>query len=163
MARKTNALFTGEVTELRSISGAIAADSATLTDANIPPASAISCEGLDTVLIAVEVTGGTNPTATIEALFYDENADDGSRWRRMLFGAPPGVTATALANETTGALAYTTNALNFAELRVMGHSKVFFRVSAVTNSGSTTAMKILGMPGRVRGDRALNRKAFSVA
>lgn len=159
MARKTGGLWTGEVAELRSIAGVIAADSTTLTDANIPPAQAIDCSGLDTVLVAVEIAAGTNPTATIEALLYDENAADGSRWKRMLLGAAPGVTATSLANETTGALAYTTNALNFAELRVFGHSKVFFRVSAVTNATSTTSMKILGIPGRVRGDRMLNRKA----
>lgn len=130
----------------RDISGVIAADSATLTDANFPAASAFACSGLDTIIVAVEITAGTNPTATIEALFRDSEAPDGQRWVRILLGAAPGVTATALAAPTTGAL------LNgqAAELRVFGHPKVFLRVSAVTNATSTTNMKILVKPGAVR-------------
>ena len=152
MARKTGALSTGETTQLRSISGVIAADSATLTDANIPPASGIDCTGLDTVMIGVEITGGSSPSMTIEALFYDADAADGSRWSRYLLGSAPGVTAAALAAETTGTLLSNSQ---FAELRVFGHPKVFFRVTAVANSASTTASKILGRPGQWRGDRKL--------
>lgn len=130
----------------RDIAGTIAADSATLTDANIPPASAIDCGGFDTILVAVEITAGTNPTATIEPLFRDSEAPDGTRWVRPLLGAPPGVTLAAAAGQSTGALA---NGQAF-ELRVFGHPKVFLRVSAVANATSTTNMKILVKPGRVR-------------
>ncbi len=159
MARKTG-LRTGELTVLRELAaGVIAAQSTTLTDANYPPAAAVDCSGLDTVLVGVEIDGGTNPTATVEALFYDPEAADGHRWRRMMLGAPPGVTPAALANENTGALAFTVNALQLVELRVFGHSKVYFRVSAVGASGSTTGGRILGMPGRVRGDLRLNRRS----
>lgn len=150
MTRKTGALFTGETAVLRSASAAIAADSAALTDANIPPADAINCAGLDTVIVGVEITGGSSPTMTLEPLFRDPDAADGSRWGRYLLGAAPGVTLASLASETTGALASNTQ---WAELRVFGHPAVFFRVTAVANAGSTTAWKILGRPGRVRGDR----------
>lgn len=131
----------------REISGVIAADSATLTDVNIPPAQGLNCAGFDTILVGVEITAGTNPTATIEALFRDEEAADGSRWKRILLGAPDGVTAIAApAAETTGAL----TGASFVELRVFGHPLVFLRVTAVTSSGSTTNLKILVAPGRKR-------------
>jgi len=156
MARKTGCLRTGETTELRAIAGIIAADSATLTDANIPPASGIDCSGLETVLVGVEIAVPGTGTMTIEALFYDADQADGARWSRYLLGAAPGVTLGALAGETTGALA---NGSQYAELRVFGHSKVFFRITAVANSGGTTSSKILGRPGRVRGDRRLNLAA----
>lgn len=158
MARKTGGFWTGLITELRAVTALLAADNTTLTDANIPPASAIDCSGLDTVLIGVEVTGAPTATITVEALFYDAEAADGARWRRLLLGAPPGVTLAALANETSGALGVAANAINLVELRVFGHSKVFFRVSAVANPAGSTAWKIIGMPGKVRGDRALSRK-----
>ncbi len=154
MARNSGSLRTGETTVARSATAVIAADSATLTDANIPAAQALDCSGFDTILVGVEITAGTSPTMTIEALFRDADAADGSRWGRLLLGAPPGVTATALANETTTALA--PNA-NFVELRVFGHPSVFLRTTAVANATNTTAWKILVRPGRVRGDRVLNR------
>lgn len=159
MARKSGGLWTGETTVARSASGGvIAADSATLTDANIPPAQALDCAGYDTVLVGVEVTVPGTSTMTVEALFYDPDAADGSRWSRHLLGAPPGVTAVAApAAETTGALPGT--GASYAELRVNGHSKVFLRVTAVANSGATTGYKILARPGAVRGDRAINKKA----
>jgi hypothetical protein len=152
VARKT-ALVTGEVATLRSASAALAADSATLTDANFPVAGAIDCSGFDSILVGVEITAGTNPTETIVALFRDAEAADGARWKRLLLGAAPGVTATALANETTGALTGT----SFAELRVFGAKQVFLRIAAVANESSTTAWKILGMPGRTRDFRKYNR------
>ncbi len=130
----------------RSATALIAADSATLSDANIPPASALDCSGLDSIFVGVEITGGTGPTMTIEPLFRDEGAADGSRWFRLMTGALDGVTLGAAANKTTGALA--SNA-DFAELRVFGQ-KVFLRISAVANATSTTAWKILVMPGKAR-------------
>lgn len=163
MARKTGCFRTGEITELRAVEALLAADSTTLTDANIDPDAAIDCSGLDTVLLGVTVTGAPTATITVEALLYDENAADGERWRRLLLGAAPGVTLGALANETTGALGVAANAISFAELRVFGHSKVFFRASAVANPAGSTAWKIIGMPGRIRGDRRMNLKASAIS
>jgi len=67
-------------------------------------------------------------------------------WKRILLGAAPGVTATALAAPTTGALV----AGQAAELRVFGHPLVFLRVTAVANSASTTNMKVLVRGGAPR-------------
>ena len=153
MARKSGALRTGETTIARTIAGAIAADSATLTDANIPPGQAIDCSGFDTIFVGVEIVAGTNPSMTLEALFRDADAADGSRWGRYLLGAAPGVTLGALAGETTGALLSNSQ---WAELRVFGHPSVFLRVTAVANSASTTSSLVLVRPGQVRGDRRLN-------
>lgn len=131
----------------RVMSGVIAADSATLTDANIAPASAIDCTGYDTVFVSCDITGGSSPTMTIEPLFRDPDAADGSRWRRLLVGSPEGVTAAAAAAQSTGALA---PQANMVEIKVFGWPSVFFRVSAVANSGSTTASAVLVLPGRKR-------------
>lgn len=130
----------------RDIAGVIAADNSTLTDANIPAAGAIDCGGFDTILVSLEITAGTNPGATFEALFRDADAPDGERWKRILLGAAPGVTATALAAPTTGALV----AGQAAELRVFGHPAVFLRVTAVANATSTSNMKILVRGGAPR-------------
>lgn len=153
MARKI-ALYTGEVATLRSAAALIAADSATLTDANIPPANAIDCTGLDSIFVGVEITGGASPTMTLEALYRDSEAADGARWKRLLLGARDGVTLAALAAEDTGAL----DGTSLVELRTFGFRYVFLRIKAVANAGSTTAWKILGMPGRTRPDfRSFNR------
>lgn len=130
----------------RSGTGVIAADSTTLTDANIDPSLILDCQGLDTIFVGAEITAGTNPTMTIEPLFRDTEAADGSRWFRLMTGALDGVTLASAANQTTGALA--SNA-NFVELRVFGQ-KVFLRVTAVANPTSTNGWKILVMPGRLR-------------
>lgn len=129
----------------REIAGVIAADSATLTDALIPPGQGLNCSGFETIFVGVEITAGTNPTATIEPLFRDGEAADGSRWHRRLFGAPPGVTLAALAAETTGAL--TSNG-PMVELRVMGCPLVFLRITAVANATSTSNIRILVAPGK---------------
>lgn len=152
MARKTGALFTGEVSIARSASAVIAADSATLTDANIPPAQGLDCSAFDTILVGVEITAGSSPTMTIETLARDAEAADGSRWKRMTAGlAFEGTPAVG----DTGALDGTA----FVELPVFGHPLVFLRRKAVTNATNTTAWKILVMPGRYRGDRKLNRSS----
>ncbi len=133
MARPAG-LSNSQLGAARTIAGAIAADSGTLTDANIPVAGAIDCTGFDTIFVGVEIAAGSSPTATIEALFRDADAADGSRWTRALLGARDGVTLGALAVEDTGALA----SLTMVELHVFGRPLVFLRVKAVTNSGSTT-------------------------
>lgn len=135
---------------IRTVVGVIAADSSTLTDANFDPTDAnavFGSQGFDSILLGVEIDGGTNPTATIELLFRDAEAPDGSRWKRMLLGAPPGVTLAALANETSGALA---SGANLVELRTFGHALIYPRITTVANPGSTTGMRILARPGRKR-------------
>ncbi len=145
--RTTLALDSYRMTEVRTISGVIAADSATLTDANFPVAEALDCRGFDTIWVGVEITGGVNPTCTIEALFRDEGGADGARWQRVLMGAPDGITPiAALAVPTTPAM----TALQQCEIRVDGWKQVYLRRTAVTNSGSTTAMTILARPGKTR-------------
>ena len=141
---------------VRTIPGTIAADSATLTDASFPVAAAIDATGYDTVFFGVEIDGGSSPTATLELLFRDEDAPDGQRWKRFKFGALEGVVApgSAAANQTTGALS---SGLDMVELVTLGASKIFVRVTAVANSGSTTAMRILAKPGIVRPQKALVR------
>ena len=145
MARNTTLKDRG-VIAARSATAAIAADSATLTDANIDPTLALDCSGLDSIFVGVEIAGGSSPTMTVEPLFRDAGAADGSRWIRLMTGALDGVTAASAANQNTGALS--SNA-NFAELRVFGQ-KVFLRISAVANATSTTAWNILVMPGKAR-------------
>lgn len=153
MARKSGLLYTGEITVIRSATAIIAADSATLTDANIPAAGAIDCTGFDSIFLGIEVTAGTNPTMTLELLFRDAEAADGARWKRFLLGARDGVTLGALAAETSGAL----DGASLVEMRCFGHALVYPRITAVTNSGSTTAWKILALPGKTRNRVGLNR------
>lgn len=124
---------------VRAVGGVIAADNTSLIDANIAPASGLDCGGYDTILVAAEITAGTNPTATIEPLFRDQDAVDGSRWKRPLLGAPPGVTLGAVAAQMSTAL----GPLDVYEFRVFGHPLIFLRINAVTNSGSTTNINIL--------------------
>ena len=68
------ALYDGTALSLaRTVTGVIAADNASLIDANYPIASGIDCTGFDTIFVGVEIAGGTAPTATIEALFRDDS------------------------------------------------------------------------------------------
>ena len=147
MARPVRALSHVSWTEVRSASAVIAADSATLTDVNIDPTVALNCWGYDTIFVGVEITGGASPTMTIEPLFRDADATDGSRWRRLLVGALNGVTLGAATVATTGALAPD---LTSSEIRVFGHTSVYLRITAVANAGSTTAWKIVAKPGVTR-------------
>jgi hypothetical protein len=147
MARVTGINSLGQLATVRSATALIAADNATLTDANIPPASAFSCIGLESIFVGVEIVGGSSPTMTIEPLFRDADAADGVRWKRLLVGAPPGVTLASAAVQATPALAPD---VQLYELRVYGHPLVFLRISAVANATSTTAWKILAMPGLLR-------------
>ena len=154
MGRPTSLSLDGAKTALlRSTAGAIAADNATLSDANYPVASAFDATGYDTVFFGVEIDGGSSPTATLELLFRDEDAADGQRWKRMKFGALEGVVApgSAPANQDTGALS---SGLDMVELVTLGASKIFVRVKTVANSGSTTAMRIIAKPGIIRPKKA---------
>lgn len=139
-------LSLSSVTAVRTISGVIAADNPTLTDANIPPAQALDCSGYETIWVGVEISGGTSPAAAIEVLVRDADAVDGSRWKKLLVGSPDGVTLGSAASQKTPALDGTA----FYEVRVAGRSNVFLRVDAVTNATNTTAMKILAIPGKAR-------------
>lgn len=135
MAYLTGVLALGKWTEARTVAGVIAADSATLTDANFPIASAFDCSGYETVIVAATIVAGTNPTITVEALVRDPDAADGQRWVRRT-AAGTGLTSGAL---LTG---------HCAEVTVDGAPLVWFRISAVTNSGSTTSCKVLVTPGK---------------
>lgn len=135
MAYLSGVLALGKWTEARSVSGVIAADSATLTDANFPTTLGLDCSGYETVIVAATIAAGTNPTITVEALVRDPDAADGQRWVRRT-SAGSGLTSGAL---LTG---------HCAELSVDASSLVLFRISAVTNSGSTTSCKVLVTPGK---------------
>lgn len=151
MARKAG-IYVGEIGIVRAGAAIIAADNATLTDANIPVAGAFNASGLDTVFIGVEIDAGSSPTMTIEFLFRDANAADGSRWKRLLQGARPGVTLAALTAEDSGAL----DGTKLVEMRCWGYGLVFPRITAVANAGSTTGWRILAMPGQARNTARLN-------
>jgi uncharacterized Zn-finger protein len=79
-------------------------------------------------------------------MFYDAEAADGSRWKRLAVGAAPGVVATVAAAQSVTL----THGATMAELQVFGHPKVFLRVSTVANSPATTGYTVVAMPGRVR-------------
>jgi hypothetical protein len=145
--RTTLALDSSRMTVVRTISGVIAADSATETDANFPTSEALDCRGFDTIWVAVEITGGTNPTCKLEPLFRDAGATDGSRWQRTQTIALDGAAVyVAPADQQTTAL----QSYQQYELRVDGWPSVYLRRVAVTNATNTTAMKILARPGRTR-------------
>jgi hypothetical protein len=135
----------GVVVQLMSVSGTITAETATLTDANFTVTNAVNCWGLESIFVGAHIAGGSAPTVTLEPLFRDENAADGARWKRLNVGALPGVTLATAATVTTGAL---TSDGPMVEIRTFGASQVYLRRDAVTNSGSTTNLTILGMPGR---------------
>lgn len=128
-------------TKARSATAAIAVDSATLTDANYPTAvdpttgGPIDCTGLETILVGVAITAGTNPGMTIEALFRDGNAADGLRWVRRVNGSGAITTPSLVPGQE-------------AELYVDGHDSVYLRCSAVANAASTTAWAIYARPGK---------------
>ena len=148
MARAVG-LSKGKITAVRELAAAvpIVADSVTLTDANIDPTKTVNCSGYDTVFVGCEIDVPAGASMVVEALFRDPNAvDDGSRWKRLPVGARPGVTPGALAAEDTGSI----DGSKMTELRVHGHSSVFFRVVSVAGAGATTGGRILLMPGGAR-------------
>lgn len=150
MARP-NSITPGRFYQARATAGVIAADSATLTDANILPTDAFDATGYDSVFVKVEIDNGSSPTVTLEPLFRDPDANDGSRWVRHKMGAPAGVVApgSAPASQATPAMANG----DCVEVVTYGEPLVYMRINAVANSGSTTACRILVKPGMVRGVR----------
>ena len=135
-------LTPGLWTKARSATAIIAADNATLSDANYPTAvdpttgGPIDCTGWDTIIVKVNITAGTGPTMTLEALFRDGQAADQARWARRVNGSGA-ITTPAIASDASE-----------AELSVDGWPLVFLRISAVANATSTTAWKIFARPGR---------------
>jgi len=126
--------------------GVTAADSGTLTDANIDPNAAIDCRGFDTIWVGVEFVAGTGPTATFEVLVRDADAADGKRWKRLFIGSPNGVTTiAAAAGLTTGALDGTA----LFELRVDGRKSVFIRCTAITGAPSSLTVLAAGAQRRL--------------
>ena len=65
---------------VRTSATVIAADPGTLTDALIAPTLALNCGFCDTIFVTAEIAGGSAPSVTVEPLFYDAEAADGSRW-----------------------------------------------------------------------------------
>lgn len=154
MGRKNGLRAGAEPGIVREAASALAADSATLTDANIDATLVLDCSGFDSILVGCEIDGGVSPSMTIEALFRDEEAPDGSRWKRALLGARDGITAAgAPAAEDTGAL----DGASFVELRVFGARAVFLRIKAVTNAAGTTGWRVLAIGGKPRNVAGLNR------
>jgi hypothetical protein len=145
VARKTGKLVESEVTELRSAAAAIAADNATLTDANIPPASAFSSQEFDSVLLSAEITGGASPSFTLELLLRDLEAPDGQRWKRLALAKRFG------GDDSTPQTTVTLDGTKFVEVLTYGAELIFPRITSVTNAGGTTAWKILARPGARRG------------
>jgi hypothetical protein len=123
-------------------SGSIAADSATLTDANYPPAAdatnggTVSCRGLRTIWLGAARADGTalagGTSIEVEALVRDSEAADGQRWKRMLDSSGSPIT-------------FVLDGTGFLELPVYGRL-VFVRVSNVTGS-ITQAVHLLAFPG----------------
>ena len=121
------------VAQVRTITGApVAADSATLNDTNFPPVTdstnggMINTRGFESIWLNAEMSGGTNPTVTVEMLVRDGDASNGSRWKRLLV-APA-----------------TLDGTGFTEVAVYGRL-VYPRISAVT--GSPTSVNMLAFPG----------------
>lgn len=166
MARPTAIGPNQRIAVVRSVAGAIAVDNASLIDANYPGptyppdpgtnptyplvlgAGAVDCRGFDTMWVGVEIVGGTAPTATIELLIRDEDAPDGSRWKRLLVGAKNGITtiASPVASDT-GVLAQNSD---FIEMPTLGRAVVYPRIKAVANSAGTTLINILMFAGAPR-------------
>jgi hypothetical protein len=127
----------------RTVTGApVAADSATLTDANFSPTpdnvlgGAFNCYGFSTVWLNAEFTGGTSPTVTLDMLFRDDGAANGSRWRRV-----------------SGLSGPTLDGTGWQEVRVDG-SVVYPRLGTVT--GSPTGINLLARSGvRLSGYRSV--------
>lgn len=130
------------VAQVRTVTGSpVTSDSATLTDANYSPTpnnttgGAVQCFGFSTVWFNVELVGGSSPTVTLDLLFRDDGAADGSRWKRV-----------------TGASLLTLDGTGWVELRVDGFL-VYPRLSAVT--GSPTGVNLLAKPGVRLAGRAM--------
>jgi len=124
----------------RLIAGApVVADSATLTDANISPTTskvtggAIMCRGLATIWVGAEITAPGAASFDLDPLLRDEDAADGARWKRLLFGA----TSFAVFQPTI-------NGDGFIEIRVDG-GLLFPRIFNVV--GTPTQIVILARPG----------------
>ncbi len=144
MSYETLTLQNDAWTIVRTKVGVIAADSATLTDANIAPAVALNCKGFDSILVRPVITGGVSPSVVIEPLFYDANAADGARWQRVILSPTPGmVPAGTDAIPTTCALGNG----QVEEISTHGFAKVYLRVVSVNNPGSTTNLVLLAYPG----------------
>jgi hypothetical protein len=133
---------------LRSITGAVAAESTTRTIAQFAVTLGTKgCRGLDTVLLAVEFgEAGANSTVTIEPLILDTL---GSLWMQIMLGAAEGITPIgAPAAVVTPAMSVG----QLYEVPVLGATTILFRVHAV-GGDAITNLAILGYPGRLRGSR----------
>ncbi len=138
MSRPT-ALSPTQVAAIRTKTGApVADDDAGLIDANYPVLAsatlggAYDCYGFETLWFGVELAGGSSPTCTVDLLFRDPGAADGSRWKR---NAP-----TVGGSPITLAFGTSTN---FAEITVNG----WLIYPRLTVTGSPTSVIVLARPG----------------
>lgn len=147
-----DAIRVSAVRTLTNAGSAVGDDSATLTDANFPPAiditgglgGAINCERLSTIWIDAEFYTGTlaspvlvapgSASLVLDMLARDDGAPDGRRWHRRRFGATTTPTSYLPVLDGSG----------FVEVRVDG-SLCFPRV--ITLTGSATTVILIARPG----------------
>ena len=129
---------------VRTITGApVASDSATLTDVNFPEArhatlgGSINCKDIATIWLGIEVIGAGAVTVDLDLLLRDQDAADGKRWRRMLFGSPGAVFQPTFSATTAAGS-------GLIEMRVDG-CLIYPRIFNVT--GSPTSVILLARPG----------------
>lgn len=123
---------------VRSITGALAAESTTRTVAQFPVALGFGCGGLESLLVGIEIGSGSG-TVTLEPLILDAA---GALWLQVYAGAAPGITLVAApARLVTPAL----SPGQLVEVPVWGQ-KVLFRVDATT--GSPVDLQVIAFPGR---------------
>lgn len=144
MSYTTLSLANDRFTIVRTVAGVIAADNSTLSEVNIPVASALNCVGFDTILVRPVITAGTNPAVVIEPLFYDEFAVSGARWQRLILSPTAGaVPAGDDAIPTTCALGNG----QMEEIQTFGFKHVFLRIASVVNPALTSNLVLLAYPG----------------
>ncbi len=121
-------------TLVRTLSGTpVAAESATLSDANFPPAAAINCAGWRTVALYGVFTAGTTPTWSLQPLLRGGVEGAGLWTYASPLGAVPG--------------------LQVVVVEVMGRL-MFPRLDAITSNPTDLALYVMGWePFRYDGQR----------
>jgi hypothetical protein len=108
----------GSFADHRTIAGTPAAESATLSDANFPPANALHCAGAKTILVYYDDDSGGAGTITFQPLIRD------------------GVNGLWLPRPTV-----VVTGRSPAEITVFGANEVFLRVNAVAAPGNNAKVR----------------------
>jgi hypothetical protein len=127
-------------TVVRSISGAIAAESTTRTVAQFAATLGCKCCGFDSLLIGIELGTGSGGV-TIEPLILDAS---GALWLQQFAGAAPGIT---LVSAPAVVVTPSMTAGKLYEVPVWGQT-VLFRVSAADSN--LADLNVIAYPGRAR-------------